>query len=135
VTVGSFRRETGTSGYAQGMQITISIVGGVMGDDRVTSIRGDRLVVTDHGKTRIDRRLTRGEVDQLERLANKVARVTIPERAHPEAVDGGTTTIEIAADKTKRIELWAGEDAPNSVWELLYAIDALGRDAKPSTAY
>jgi hypothetical protein len=117
------------------MQITISIVGGVMGDDRVTSIRGDRLVVTDHGETRIDRRLAGGEVDQLERLANKVAGVTIPERAHLEAVDGGITTIEIAADKTKRIELWAGEDAPKSVWALLDAIDALGRDAMSSTAY
>jgi hypothetical protein len=117
------------------MQITVSVVGGVMGDHRVTSIRGDRLLVTDHGKTRIDRRLTPGEVDQLERLANEVARVTIPERRHPRAIDGGITTIEIAADRTKRIELWAGEDAPDSVWELLYAIDALGRDPKSSTAH
>jgi hypothetical protein len=114
------------------MQITVSIVGGVMGDDRVTSISGDRLVVTDHGKIRTDRRLAPGEVDQLERLANEVVRVTIPERAHPKAVDGGITTIEIAGDQPKRIELWAGEDAPESVWELLYAIDALGRNARSS---
>jgi hypothetical protein len=117
------------------MQITVSMVGGVMGDDRVTSIRGDRLLVTDHGKIRTDRRLAPGEVDQLERLAKEVARVTIPDREHPKAVDGGVTTIEIAVKETTRIELWAGEDAPESVWELLYAIDALGRDAKSSTVH
>jgi hypothetical protein len=48
--------------------------------------------------------------------------------------DGGITTIEIAADKPKRIELWAGEDAPESARELLYAVEVLGRDAKSSTA-
>ena len=53
-------------------------------------------------------------------------------RAHPYAVDGGITTIEIADDKAKRIELWAGEDAPEPVWALLSAIDTLGRDAGPS---
>jgi hypothetical protein len=56
----------------------------------------------------------------------------MPERVHPKAVDGGITTIEIAGDETKRIELWAGEDAPEPVWALLSAIEALSRDAESS---
>lgn len=107
----------------------MSVVGGVMDDDRVTSIQGDQLTVTDHGKIRASRRLGRGTVERVERLANEVAEVTMPEHVHEDAVDGGTMTIEIAADKTKRIELCAGEDAPEPVWALLNVVEALGRDA------
>ena len=124
--------EPGFLVYAQRVQITVSVLGGVMDDDRVTSVRGDQLTIKDHGKIRVDRRLARGEVDQLERLANEVAGVAMSKRAHPYAVDGGVTTIEIAGDKTKRIELWAGEDAPEPVWALLSAIEALGRSATSS---
>jgi len=115
------------------VQITVSIRGGMMDDDRVTSIRDDQLVVKDHGEIRVNRRLTRRDVDQLERLADEVAGLAISQRrAHPKAVDGGITTIEIEADKSTRIELWAGEDAPEPVWALLSAIDGLGREAKSS---
>ena len=118
--------------YARGVQITVSIRGGMMDDDRVTSVRDDQLVVKDHGKIRIDRRLAPKDVDQLQRLANEVADVTMSKRAHPYAVDGGITTIEIEAEKSTRIELWAGEDAPEPVWALLSAIETLGRDAGSS---
>ena len=118
--------------YPRSVQITVSILGGMMDDDRITSVRGDELVVKDHGKIRVNRRLAPGEVDQLDRLANEVANVIMSKRTHPYAVDGGVTTIEIEADKSTRIELWAGEDAPEPVWALLSAIDALGRDAKSS---
>jgi hypothetical protein len=119
--------------YARSVQITVSVVGGMMDDDRVTSVHGARLIVKDHGKIRVDRRLAPGDVNRLERLANEVAGVTMYEpRSHPEAVDGGITTIEVAGGKTKRIELWAGEDAPEPVWALLSAIEALGRDAESS---
>jgi hypothetical protein len=111
------------------VQITVSIVGGMMDDDRVTTISGDQLIVTDHGKIRTKRRLTPDAVDQVERLANEVLGVAMPKRVYPEAVGGGTTTIEILAANTKRIELWAGEDAPDPVWALLYAVEALARDA------
>jgi len=118
------------AGYPQGVQLTVSIRGGVMDDDRVISVYGDHLTVTDHGKSRASRRLEPAAVDQVERLAHEVMGVTIPERVHPKAVDGGSTTIEIVAEKTKRIELWAGEDAPEPVWALLDAVDALSRDAE-----
>jgi hypothetical protein len=114
------------------VQIIVRILGGVMDEDRVTSVRGDQLTLTDHGKIRRHRRLTPGDVAKLERLANEVADLSMPERVHPEAVDGGITTIEIAGDKTKRIELWAGEDAPEPVWALLSAIETLDRDAESS---
>jgi hypothetical protein len=123
-------RTPGFPRYPQSVQITVSILGGMMDDDRVTSVRGDRLTVKDHGKIRIDRRLVPGDVHRLERLANEVVGVTMYERrVHPEAVDGGITTIEIVAHKTKRIELWAGEDAPEPVWALLNTIEALGRES------
>jgi hypothetical protein len=123
----------GFARYPQSVQITVSIRGGMMDDDRVTSIRDDQLVVKDHGEIRVNRRLTRRDVDQLERLADEVAGLAISQRrAHPKAVDGGITTIEIEADKSTRIELWAGEDAPEPVWALLSAIDGLGREAKSS---
>jgi hypothetical protein len=125
-------RTPGFPRYPQSVQITVSILGGMMDDDRVTSVRDDQLVVKDHGKIRVNRRLTPRDVDHLERLANEVAGLTMSKRAHPYAVDGGITTIEIEADKSTRIELWAGEDAPEPVWALLSAIDALGRDAKSS---
>jgi hypothetical protein len=112
------------------LQVTVSIRGGLMDDDRVTSIRGDQLTIMDRGKIRGRRRLPPGDVDQLERLASEVARLTMPSRKPPIAVDGGTTTIEIAAGQTKRIELSAGEDAPEPVWELLYLVDGLSRDTK-----
>ena len=114
------------------MQITVRILGGVMDDDRITSVRGDRLTLTDHGKIRVDRRLAPGDVAKLERLANEVVDLTMPEPVHPKAVDGGITTIEIAGDKAKQIELWAGEDAPEPVWALLSAIETLDRDAESS---
>lgn len=100
-----------------------------MDDDRVITVFGDQLIVTDHGKVRAKRRLPPDAVHQLERLANDVVGVTMPKPVYPEAVDGGTTTIEIVAAKTKRIELSAGEDAPEPVWDLLYAVDALAREA------
>ena len=125
-------RTRGFPRYPRRVQITVSTRGGMMDDDRVTSVRGDQLVVQDHGKIRVNRRLAPGEVDQLDRLANEVGNVIMSKRTHPYAVDGGVTTIEIEADKSTRIELWAGEDAPEPVWALLSAIDALGRDAKPS---
>ena len=111
------------------MQVTVRIVGGMMDDDRVTTISGDQLIVTDHGKIRAKRQLTPDAVDQVERLATEVLGVTMPKRDHPEAVDGGTTTIEVVAAMTKRIELWAGEDAPDPVWGLLYAVEALAGEA------
>ena len=100
-----------------------------MDDHRVTTISDDQLIVTDHGKIRAKRQLTPEAVDQVERLANEVLGVTMPERTYPEAVDGGTTTIAVVAAKTRHIELWAGEDAPEPVWALLYAVEALARDA------
>jgi hypothetical protein len=109
------------------MKVTVSILGGVMGDDRVTSIRGDQLTVIDHGKIRMNRRLAPDALHRIERLAHEVVSVTMPAREYPKAVDGGTTTIEIAVEKTRRIELWAGEDAPEPVWALLDAVDALVR--------
>jgi hypothetical protein len=112
------------------VQLTVSIRGVVLDDDRVISVYGDHLIVTDHGKIRADRRLEPEAVDQVEKLANEVMGVSIPERVHPKVVDGGTTTIEIASEKTKRIELWAGEDAPEPVWALLDAVEALSRDAE-----
>jgi hypothetical protein len=118
------------AGYPQGVQLTVSIRGGVMDDDRVISVYGDHLTVTDHGKIRASRRLESDSIDQLERLANDVMGVNIPDRVHPKAVDSGTTTIEIASGKIKRIELWAGEDAPESVWALLDAVEALSRNAE-----
>jgi hypothetical protein len=111
------------------VQVTVSILGGTMDDDRVITVSGDQLIVTDHGKVRAKRRLTPDAVDHMERLANEVVGVTMPKRVHPKAVDGGTTTIEIVAAETKRIELSAGEDAPDPVWELLYAVDSLARGA------
>ena len=120
------------AGYPQEVQLTVSTRGGVMDDDHVVSVHGDHLTVTDHGKIRASRRLGPGAVDQIERLANEVMGVRIPNRVHPKAVDGGTTTIEIAAEKAKRIELWAGEDAPEPVWALLDAVEALSRDAESS---
>ena len=94
-------RTRGFPRYPQSVQITVSILGGMMDDDRVTSVRGDQLIVKDHGKIRVDRRLAPSDVDQLERLANEVAGVTMSKRAHPYAVDGGITTIEIAGDKSE----------------------------------
>jgi hypothetical protein len=111
------------------VQVTVTIRGGMMDDDRVTAISGDQLVVTDHGKIRAERRLTRDAVHQVERLATDVLGVRMPKRTYPEAVDGGTTTIEIVAAKTRRIELWAGEDAPDPVWALLYAVEGLAQGA------
>jgi hypothetical protein len=116
------------AGYPQGVQLTVSIRGGVMDDDRVISVYGNHLTVTDHGKIRASRQLESDSIDQLERLANDVMGVTIPDRVHPKAVDGGITTIEIASGKIKRIELWAGEDAPEPVWALLDAVEALSRN-------
>jgi hypothetical protein len=109
------------------MQVTVRILGGVMDDDRLTSVSGDQLTITDHGKIRANRRLTPTAVRHVERLANEVADVIMPKHVHQQVVDGGITTIEIVADKTKRIELSAGEDAPEPVWALLDAVEELGR--------
>jgi len=38
------------AGYPQGVQLTVSIRGGVMDDDRVISVYGNHLTVTDHGR-------------------------------------------------------------------------------------
>jgi hypothetical protein len=91
-----------------------------MDDDRVRQVGADR-------------RLAPGDVDQLERLANEVAGVTIyKRRVQKTAVDGDITTLEIVAVKSTPIELWAGEDAPEPVWALLSAIEALGWNAESS---
>jgi hypothetical protein len=47
------------------VQLTVSIRGVVLDDDRVISVYGDHLIVTDHGKIRADRRLEPEAVDQV----------------------------------------------------------------------
>ena len=95
------------------MQLTVSIRGRVLDDDRVISVYGDRLIVTDHGKIRADRRLEPEAVDQVEKLANEVMGVSIPERVQPKVVDGGTTTIEIASERPSGSSCGPGRMRPN----------------------
>jgi hypothetical protein len=119
------------------MRVTVSVTGGVFNDHRVLSIDDRELKVTERGKLRSNRRLAPADADHLRDLAATVADLELPAPSPPKAaVDGGTTTIEIAEDATddvtddrvhRRIVLSAGDDAPESVWMLLDTVEALSR--------
>lgn len=120
------------------MRVTVSLTGGVFNDHRVLSINDRELKVTERGKLRSNRRLAPADADHLSDLAATVAGLELPAPAPPKAaVDGGTTTIEIAEDVTdgrvhRRIVLSAGDDAPEPVWALLDTVEALGRPDSPA---
>ena len=112
------------------MQITVRILGGVMDEDRVTSVRGDQLTLTDHGKIRRHRRLTPGVVAKLERLANEVADLRMPS-AHPKRSTAAHNHRNCGRqDEADRAV--GRQDAPEPVWALLSAIEALDRDTESS---
>lgn len=110
------------------MRVTVHIVGGIFNDDRVLALVDDQLTVTDHGKTHSHRGLAPRALDRVWKLAHEVAGLPVPHGTGSDAVDGGTTTIEIAARKPTRIVLAAGDDAPKPVWELLDSVESLCRD-------
>jgi hypothetical protein len=112
--------------------LTVSVAGGVLNSNRVLSVDHRELSVAEDGKVRANRQLASADADHLHDLAAKVADLDLPASESTEyAVDGGTTTIEIADDSAhtvrRRIVLSAGEDAPAPVWALLDAMDALSR--------
>jgi hypothetical protein len=115
------------------VRLTVSVAGGVLNRDRVLSVDDHELRVAEDGEVRAHRRLARADVDHLHDLAARVAGLDLPPSKPGEyAVDGGTTTIEIADDATRdpvhqRIVLSAGDDAPEPVWALLDAVKALSR--------
>jgi hypothetical protein len=110
------------------VRVTVSIVGGIFNDDRVFALADDQLTVTDHGKTHSHSGLAPSALDRVWQLADEVAELPVPQRKGSDAVDGGTTTIEIAAKKPARIVLAAGDDAPEPVWALLDSVESLCRD-------
>jgi hypothetical protein len=113
--------------------VTVSVAGGVLNSNRVLSVDDRELSVAEDGKVRARRQLASADADHLHGLAAKVVDLDLPASESTEyAVDGGTTTIEIADDTAggtvrRRIVLSAGEDAPEPVWALLDAMDALSR--------
>lgn len=110
------------------MRLTVSVAGGVLNRDRVLSVDDHELRVAEDGEVRAHRRLARADVDHLHDLAARVADLDLPPSKPGEyAVDGGTTTIEIAEPVNQRIVLSAGDDAPEPVWALLDAVKALSR--------
>lgn len=115
------------------MRLTVSVVGGVLNSNRVLSVDDRELRVAEDGKVRANRQLTSADANHLHDLAATVADLDLPASEPTEyAVDSGTTTIEIADGTARdtvrrRIVLSAGEDAPEPVWALLDAMDALSR--------
>ena len=111
------------------MTITVHMVGGVFGDDRMTRIQGRTLTVSNRGAVEAERGLRADTMAELTRLARVVAELDRSPSAEPEYVDdGGTTTIEITLpDISAQILLSAGDDAPTPVWDLLDAVDRAGR--------
>src|SRR5918995_2543747 len=110
------------------VRVTVSIVGGIFNDDRVLALVDGQLTVSDHGKSHSHSGLAPLALDRVWKLANEVAGLPVPRGAGSDAVDGGTTTIEIAARNPARIVLAAGDDAPEPVWELLNSVESLCRD-------
>jgi hypothetical protein len=115
------------------VRLTVSVAGGVLNSNRVLSVNERELSVAEDGKVRTNLHLASADADQLHDLAAKVVDLDLPASESTEyAVDGGTTTIEIADDTAedtvrRRIVLSAGADAPEPVWALLDAMDALSR--------
>jgi hypothetical protein len=116
------------------VRLTVSVAGGVLNSNRVLSVDDRELSVAEDGKVRTNRQLASADADHLHDLAAKVADLDLPASTSTNyAVDGGTTTIEIADDSAhtvrRRIVLSAGEDAPEPVWALLDAMEALSRSS------
>jgi hypothetical protein len=124
------------------MRVTVSTTGGVFNDHRVLSINNRELKVTERGKLQSNRRLAPADADHVSDLAATVAGLELPAPAPPKAaVDGGTTTIEIAEDVTdddtdgrlhRRIVMSAGDDAPEPIWALLDTVEALAIQTDPA---
>jgi hypothetical protein len=110
------------------VRVTVSIVGGIFNDDRMLALDDDQLIVTDHGRTHSHIGLAPRALDRVCKLADEVAGLPAPRGTASDAVDGGTTTIEIAGKSPARIVLAAGDDAPEPVWELLNYVESLCRD-------
>jgi len=124
------------------MRVTVRVTGGVFDEHRVLTVNDRELKVTERGELRSNRRLAPADADRLRDLVATVTDLELPTPAPPKAaVDGGTTTIEIAEDDTddvpddrrhRRIVLSAGDDAPEPVWSLLDTVEALSRPDSPA---
>ena len=107
------------------LEVTVHMVGGVFGDDRVTRISNQTVTVTNNGAVEARQELPPAAQAEVAELAKEVAGLTVPPPAESGSVDdGGTTTIEITLpDAQQRIVLNAGDDAPQPVWDFLDGVD------------
>lgn len=123
------RRQKGNKA-APDLEVTVHKVGGVFGDEKVTRVTQQKITVTTNGAVEAERELPDDAHAEVRKLARKVAELTVPERAEAAYVDdGGTTTIEITLpDASQRIVLNAGDDAPQSVWDLLDGLERARQD-------
>lgn len=105
--------------------LTVHKVGGVFGDDVVTRVARKKMIITNHGAVEAERELPDDAHEEVSKLAQEVAELTVPDPPKSGYVDdGGTTTIEITMpDAHQRIVLGAGDDAPQPVWDLLDGLE------------
>ena len=105
--------------------LTVHKLGGVFGDDVVTRVARKKMTITNHGAVEAERELPDDAHEEVSKLAQEVAELTVPDPPKSEYVDdGGTTTIEITMpDAHQRIVLGAGDDAPQPVWDLLDGLE------------
>jgi hypothetical protein len=127
VTLGSqpARHPHGSLVGRTAVKVSVRTRGGLIGVDRQVQIDDARVTLIEGGR-RQEGRLDKSRADRLADLAGRVAQ--LPPKSvgpAPEAVDAGHTEIEIAdADLKYHIELPAGVDAPEEIWDLLDAVDA-----------
>ena len=107
------------------MEVTVHTVGGVFGDDKITRVARKTMTVTNHDTLEAERDLPDVASEEVSRLAQKAAELTVPDPPEAEYVpDGGTTTIEITLPNAhQRIVLNAGDEAPQPVWDLLDGLE------------
>lgn len=107
------------------MEVTVHTVGGVFGDDKITRVARKTMTVTNHDTLEAERELPDVAYEEVSRLAQKAAELTVPDPPESEYMpDGGTTTIEITLPNAhQRIVLNAGDDAPQPVWDLLDGLE------------
>lgn len=107
------------------MEISVHTQGGLFGDDHITKIHRNEVLVVENGQTQLQGHIGKRRARKIAAIARQVATLPESEPATAYIIDAGYTEVNIAAEGLKRhLRLPSGADAPDEVWNLLEAVDA-----------
>jgi hypothetical protein len=117
------------------VSISLKQKGGVFGGDRQVDLAGAEIEVKEGGQSVAKRRLSDGEAQRLDDVAQRLIASSPPQEAsagfgHSDSILTEVNIGDASDQRTYRVR--SGDDAPAELWELVGAISEMA-DAQPTS--